>query len=506
MTFARSVLRSAGMNWLALVAGMVVTFLLSPIVVHHLGNTTYGVWSLIVATMSYLALLDMGLRGAVTRYVSRDIGRGDFKAAEATIAAGLALRLATAVVIVVSSTLLAFVIPLALHIPRDLQRVTSIALIIAGCTLATQMIGGVFGAILAAEHRFDLISWTTIAQTLIRAASVVTVLRAGKGIIAVALCELGAVLVASLLLWRASHKQLPQVKLRLRRPESGMLKEMWQFSAAVFLINSCQQVIYYTDNLVVGVTISAAAVTLYTIGGSLIEYLRQIVASLTTTLMPLASRYDATGEKGQIQTLLIRGSQASLLIALPIAMTLMVRGREFIGLWMGAEYASTSGSVLQILLVSTIFVTANAAGGNVLYGTSQHGQWSKFVMFEATLNLVTSVTLALRYGILGVAVGTVIPSLIVNLGLMPRYLAKVTNVKLSTYFLQGWARPMVAVIPFGIVSWLVAMRWPAHHLVLYFVQVFCCLPVYVLTVMLVFLREARTMLFDGREKRNAALV
>jgi O-antigen/teichoic acid export membrane protein len=494
------------MNWLALVAGMAVTFLLSPIVVHRLGNTTYGVWSLIVATISYLSLLDMGLRGAITRYVSRDIGRGDFKAAEMTIAAGFALRLATAVIIIISSVILAFIIPMALHIPRELHRDTTIALMISGCTLAVQMLGGVFGAILAAEHRFDLISWTTIAQTLLRAGSVVTVLRAGKGIVAVALCELGAVVIASLLLWRASHRQLPQVKLRLRRPETSMIKEMWQFSATVFLINSCQQVIYYTDNFVVGVTISAAAVTFYTIGGSLIEYLRQIVSSLTTTLMPLASRYDATGEKGQIQALLIRGSQASMVIALPVAVTLMVRGGEFIGLWMGPEYAKISGAVLQILLVSTIFVTANAAGGNVLYGTSQHGQWSKYVTFQAVLNLITSVGLGLRYGILGVAVGTVIPALIVNIWLMPRYLAKVTNVKLTTYIWQGWMRPTLAVIPFAVVTALVAHRWPARNLAVYFVQIIGCLPVYALTVALVFFREVRDVVLEGRAKRNPAFV
>jgi len=498
MKSARIILRSAGMNWLALVAGMVVTFLLSPIVVHHLGNTAYGVWSMIVATMSYLALLDMGLRGAVIRSVARNLEQGDFSAVESALAAGLALRLATAVVIVLASTLLAFIIPSALHIPPEFHKVTSIALMIAGCTLAVQMIGGVFSAMLAAEHRFDLISWITITQTLIRAVSVVTVLRAGKGIIAVAECELGAVLVASLLLWRASHRQLPQVRTRLRRPETGMLKEMWQFSAAVFLINSCQQVIFYTDNLVVGVTISAAAVTFYTIGGSLIEYVRQIVSSLTTTLMPLASRYDAAGDKGQLQNLLIHGSQASLVIALPIATTLMMRGQEFIALWMGAQYAPISGAVLHILLISTIFVTANAAGTNVLYGTSRHGQWSKFVMFEASLNLFTSVILALRFGILGVAVGTVIPSLIVNLGLLPRYLAKVTNVKLSTYITQGWVRPILAAIPFGILSALVANRWPAPNLSVYFLQIFSCQPVYALSVALVFFKETRAILLNGR--------
>ena len=62
---------NVGMNWVATAVNMVVPFFLTPFVVRHLGTVQYGLWILAVSTVSYLALLDLGLRSAVIRFVSK---------------------------------------------------------------------------------------------------------------------------------------------------------------------------------------------------------------------------------------------------------------------------------------------------------------------------------------------------------------------------------------------------------------------------------------------------
>ncbi|HEV2990940.1 MAG TPA: oligosaccharide flippase family protein, partial [Candidatus Angelobacter sp.] len=65
------VVRNVISNWGSYVIAMGVNFFLSPYVVNHLGNVTYGVWTLLLSLTGYLGLLDLGVRGAVTRYVAR---------------------------------------------------------------------------------------------------------------------------------------------------------------------------------------------------------------------------------------------------------------------------------------------------------------------------------------------------------------------------------------------------------------------------------------------------
>ena len=65
--FARNVV----LNWAAMLAGMLVPFFLSPITVHHLGNLVYGIWVLIISSVVYFNLLDLGLRNAVVTFVAK---------------------------------------------------------------------------------------------------------------------------------------------------------------------------------------------------------------------------------------------------------------------------------------------------------------------------------------------------------------------------------------------------------------------------------------------------
>jgi len=66
------------MNWVAMAAGMIVPFFLTPFVIRHLGPVVYGIWILAVSAVSYLNLLDLGLRSAIVRYVSKSTTEGNF--------------------------------------------------------------------------------------------------------------------------------------------------------------------------------------------------------------------------------------------------------------------------------------------------------------------------------------------------------------------------------------------------------------------------------------------
>jgi len=60
---ATRTIRNVAANWGGFAFSILVTFFLSPFVVRHLGNGSYGVWTLIGSLTGYLGLLDMGVRG-----------------------------------------------------------------------------------------------------------------------------------------------------------------------------------------------------------------------------------------------------------------------------------------------------------------------------------------------------------------------------------------------------------------------------------------------------------
>jgi len=63
----------------------------------------------------------------------------------------------------------------------------------------------------------------------------------------------------------------------------------------------------------------------------------------------MASSLDGMGEHERVQRLLAGSAKFSMMILLPVALTFLIRGSSFIGLWMGPSYAELSGAVLAIL-------------------------------------------------------------------------------------------------------------------------------------------------------------
>ncbi len=487
--FGNRIARNVVFNWVALASTAVVGFFLSPFVVHHLGNIGYGVWVLVISLSSYMNLLDVGMRGAVTRFVSKGVTQGNHDEANQAISGALWIRYWISGVIIVGSFLLALSFNRMFPVPASLHRTAQVAVLFTGVTIALNLSCGVFGGVLAALHRFDLLSTVNILTSVLRAAGYVVLLRAGYGILALALWDLINAVVTNALQVVFTFRVYPQMRVFFGRPSREVIRKLWGYSFYSFLINVAIQLVYYSDNLVVGAFTTAAAVTLYAIGGFLINYARQIVASMTTTFGPLASMYEASGQPEKLRRLLIQGTRAALIVSLPIELALFFRGHTFIGLWMGHEYAGPSGTVLQILLISMMVGSANTTSGGIVYGIEKHKMIAFFAIAEGIVNLALSIILVHRIGIYGVAWGTTIPSVLIELLLWPPYISRLVGIPMWQYVWQTWIRTSLAAVPFAVACYLSDRYWTASNLFTFFMQILVLLPLFAGALAVIFWHE-----------------
>src|SRR5260370_26402436 len=256
---------------------------------------------------------------------------------------------------------------------------------------------GVFSSTLSALNRYDLRSYISLIGLTIRVVGVVAVLRAGHGIVAIAFCELLATVGGNALLLCVARRIFPQLRLRLTKPRREILRKIWSYSVYAFVQTIAVQLVYQSDNLVVGAFITAAAVTYYSIGNSLCRYTQQLVGAMTMTFTPAASTYEAEGHTASLRALYYNGTRATLALSLPIVITLIIRGGSFVGVWMGPQYAKASGIVLAILATALLFALPNLPAGAIAYGVEKHKTLAKWAMGEAIANLTLSVVLARKF-------------------------------------------------------------------------------------------------------------
>jgi len=480
-------------NWMAFAVSAAVAFFLSPFVVHHLGNATYGVWILVTSTTAYLGLLDLGLRGAVIRFISSHHARAEYEECCHALSVAFWFRVASSVLILAVSLLLAFEIGAWFRIDPNMLSAARIAVGLTGLTFAVTLTGGIFGAALAALQRFDLISAVGIGQVLLNAGGTVWLLRHGYSIVALAILQFTLALVANIIMRALSLRVFPSLRIRLGKPDPAMLRKMTSYSIYMFILSVTGQVIYYTDNVVVGAFRSAEAVALYAIGGRLLEYLRQPTAALAQTFMPLASSLEALSEKESLRQLLILGTRITLLVFWPLGLMLLIRGPRFIGLWMGPEYAETSGTVLRILLIGTMFQSANHGSSNIIFGMGKHRRLAFWQIGEAVANLGLSIFLIRRIGIYGVAWGTTIPELIMDIVLFPPYITSLMEITLWRFFKEAWLRPFVAMLPFAAACIYAERYWIPRTTLAFFLQAAALYPVFLITAAVCFWPETRRL-------------
>lgn len=479
---------------MAFAVAAIVSFFLSPFLVHHLGNAAYGVWILANSSIAYMALLDLGMRGAVTHFVAKHHALGNHAESSSAVSVALGFRLLIALVVTVASVTLAALASKIFRMPVDLWQAARWAIVIVGVNLSLALIVGVFAGVLTGLQRFDLVSALAVAQTLLGAAGTVWILKSGYGIVPLAAMLLAVAILLGILTIGLCLRFYPELRVGVRFLSKGAVKNLWRYSFYLFIIAATGQVIYYTDNLVVGVFLSVEAVAFYAIGGRFIEYFGQLGASLAQTFLPVASNMAAKEQADQLRRLLIHGTRAAVLVSLPIAWALFFRSQTFIGLWMGSAYAQPSGQVLRVLLLSSMALSGNRVGGNIVLGLGKHKPFAIWQSCEAVANLALSIYLVRRIGILGVAWGTVLPSLVSQILLWPRYLSKVLDISLHRYFWQGWIRPVLATAPFGLACLWIDHHWAAQNMAVFFLQIASALPLALAGVTLFFWKEVNFQL------------
>ncbi|RPJ76468.1 MAG: lipopolysaccharide biosynthesis protein, partial [Acidobacteria bacterium] len=176
----------------------------------------------------------------------------------------------------------------------------------------------------------------------------------------------------------------------------------------MLLLDWASKVNYSVDAIVIGAVLGTAQVAVWTVAQRLAEVSQRLTNQLNDVLFPAVVDSDTGNRPDRLQLILVQGTRLSLAAVLPVAFTLGLLARPVVTGWVGPGFDGAV-AVLQVLAVVVAIRVGTATANTVLKGAGKHRLLAVSNVLTAAGNLLLSLLLVRRFGLAGVAYGTLVP-------------------------------------------------------------------------------------------------
>jgi O-antigen/teichoic acid export membrane protein len=449
-------------NWAQMGWGVVWGIVMVPLYLRYLGKSDYGIWLLIHAVVGYYGLIDLGVHGSVVRHVSRYLGLGDERSLREVFNTALAVQAATGVLALLVSTVLAAVLPRIEGFAASEYPQAGTLLLLVGATTATTFVGSAFRGALAASERFDLVNAVRMLSMLVLNLGHLAVLAAGGGLVGMAWVLLAVSLCEKPVLAVLAVSKVPGLRISPALVRRSRVFEIFEYGFHAFAVNAGEKLRLFTDSVVIGAFLQAEAIATFRIGSRPLQFLTNFVRGISRVLTPAFSRAEAL-EARRVRLLVI-GTRATVLVATLGCLLLALAGDRLLTVWLGPGYED-SVPLLMLLIPGYLVETGLAPTGSALLGSNRYRVVSRISILEGLANLGLSLALIVPFGLVGVALGTMVPMLVTRLFILPYFACREVGLGLWRFMGRVWGPVAVPVAVGGAIGIAIRLALPETDLV-----------------------------------------
>ena len=405
----------AALGQLAARALGVLTALVSiPLTIDYLGAERFGLWTTISSVIALSSFIDLGIGYGMINVVAAASGTTDAFDARRHISSGFFLLSGLALVAGSAVAVLYPLVPWAGVFNVSSVRAASEAgpavAIVASCFLAGLPLSLVQRLQFAYQEGFQASLWVA-AGNLLGLAGVLATIAAGAGLPWLVLAMAGGPLAAALLNTITFFLRRPHLRPSLSFVSAGASLTLVRLGLLFLVMNVALAAGIHSNSIVISRVIGPEAVTAYWVPMRLFTTVPLILTLALTPFWPAYGESIARGDVLWVRRALLRSVGATLIVALPLVLFLVVFGQRITEAWSRGE---VSPSFLLILVLGgwTLASALSVPVGMFLNGASILRFQAMWAVAMAAINVPLSIVFAEAWGVEGVVVATFITSVI----------------------------------------------------------------------------------------------
>ena len=408
------------LSYLSKSLSTVIELAYTPVMLRLLGQSEYGLYSLTSSVVSYLGLLTFGMSGAYLRFYARErVGKGEDGVARLNgmfllVFSAIGLIALMAGMTLADNASLVFGGKLT---PAELDR-ARLLLVLPSVNLAVSIPSGVFSSYIGAHEQYIFQRVLHIASSVLNPFLTLPLLLMGMGSLSLVLISLaltGATAACNI----AYCFQKLHMRFCFRGIRWNLLKEIYVFSAFIFLNQIIDQMNWSVDSIILGHVWGTAVVAIYGLASRINGFYLGFSTAISSVFSPRINRIVAEGRDvdRQLLNLMIRVGRIQGLLLSLVLLGLILLGRPFL-LWMGGSEAYLGSYPVMLLLIIPVTIDlVQNLGIEIQRAKNRHQFRSLAGAGMAVVNIIISLALVRPFGAVGVAFGTAV-SLVVAHGFL----------------------------------------------------------------------------------------
>ena len=389
-----------------------------PVMIRLLGQSEFGLYSLVSGVVSYLSLFSLGFTGAYLRFFARENQKNDREGLAALNGMFILLfLLLSCAALICGFTLSCF--PRQIFGTKlsgaELQEARILMMILVVNT-AICLVSGIFDSIVSAYEQFVFQRVVSLAATVMNPFLCLPLLLLGYGnvmLVVVSTCIVVGKLAINV--WFCFWKL--KIPVSFRNMQFSVLKEVGIFSFFLLLNMIIDQINWNVDKLILSHTNGTREVAVYGVASQINTLFMTFSTTISSVFSPRINRIAAensVNSRREFTVLMAKVGRVQWMILGLMAMGFVIFGKFFIvNIYADDGYGDAYWAALFLVLPALVPLIQNA-GIEIQRAMNRHQLRSIIYFIMAIANVMISIPLAAEYGVIGVTIGTMLSVLFGN--------------------------------------------------------------------------------------------
>lgn len=454
--------RGAILSYLSIILSTVVQLVYTPLLIRMLGQSEYGLYSLVSSVIGYLTVLDLGFGNAIVVFTAKYRANKEYKKEKRLHGMFLVIFCIIGLIAGLLGLLLYFNVPLLFgKTMTDIElHKAKIMMLILSFNLAITFPFSIYSSIITAYEKFTFQKVMSILNTILKPILMIPLLFLGYKSITMTVVITVVNIIVLLSNYFYCKKKLG-VNIKFMGFDKKLFKTIFSYSFFIFLGVIVDKVNWSVDQFVLGAVSGTIAVSLYSVASQVNNLFVNLSGAMSGVLLPKMSKMIAKNASNEEMTNeFIKVGRLQYLIVFLMASGFTLFGKEFIMAWAGKDFV-TSYYIAIILILPLCVPLIQNLGISIMQAKNMHKFRSVLLALIAVANIFISIPLAKVYGGIGSAIGTSLSLIIGNIIILNIYYHKKVGINVIEFWKSIIKMTIPMIIP--IVAIVILMHFVTLH-------------------------------------------